>query len=365
MNVSKKRILVILLIVVYFMVYTTSVFSNDINVITLSEAKEMALKNSFEIQQAELDLKKADKARRDADESYEKLKANYFVPAQEPTVTAAREGYRTAQNAYFDQKIIYENKNKQFEYTIEKLFVGILDLDREVEILKKNLEVSLKQIEINRVMLNLGMITQDQVDASVQLYIRDDLVLKGKISMLQSNRMLLNRHLGKNLEGEIYLAEVSLTPILPTQTERETFSSISQTFLNVQQLERTIQEREKDIEWYQYNRSEKVESIRLEIKQMEINYDNVDYSLRLTLKGIYDKIDQSKKALDMASRTYETAKKTYDYDKIKLEHGMITEINFLATDISYQKAYKDFVKAGYDYFLDTRELQLAQDGIFL
>lgn len=338
----------------------------DEGILTLQQAKELALKNSNEIKEQKLNVDKADKAKRDADAAYTRIVANYFTEAQEATVTNAREGYRAALNAYTDSKTQFQNKKLSLEYDVESLYFSILNTERDLTIMGYDLRLKADLAKIERLKLELGMSTENKVsEAEIAL---DSLhsSYNGKNTGLQNSKATMNKYIGREPNVTLRLdSAVQLDFKYKITSVDETTKKALENYLAINQLERTIAEKEKDIEWYGYNQSEKVEDLNNSIKGAKISKENAEKSLKQSIANIYDKIELNQRACTNYEMSLKIAQNNNEIDKQKYELGMISTIELKISEKTLEQAKKDYSKAQYDYYLSLRELELIEKGILL
>lgn len=354
---------VILLLIVLLNASVNITYAESESSVSITEAKKMAMKYSTEVKDAELQIEIADKARRDADTAYEKLRANYYNESQRPAIRSASEGLRAAKYNLSDARQLLENKKVEAEYKVENLYLNMLNLEKEIQNMENSLSIQADLLKIERIKLNMGMTTQLRIDQQIEQYnsLKNSIVnLK---DVYQTYKWSMNRYIGRKIETPLKLHEVNLTYDKHSSNFNDSFKAASDLYLLVEQLERTINDKNKDIPVYRVEQSDVVESLELDIEKANMSIDNFEYSLKLQVKTIFDKVQLYEKRLSEAMHSYLTTKANFEIMKKQFAIGMISEADLRQSENSLEKSYNKYVKAGYDYYISIRELELIEKGI--
>lgn len=362
---KKKYITMVILITIMLGVLPVSAKAGE-GELTLAQAKDLAQKYSITVQQYQLNVDKADKAKRDADDYYSKVVANYFTEAQETMVVNAREGYRAALNAYSDTKTLNENIKTGLDYDVEALYLTIINAENELRLMEIDLRVQADLLKIERFKLELGMSTENKVK---QLGLALDALHSSYNSaniQAKNYKATMNRFIGRDADSTLKLnKDVELYLNKEVGSIDETYKKVIDKYLAIKQYERTISEKEKDKDWYGSNQSEKIENLNNTIKEAAIAKENTEKALKQSVVNIYDKISLFQRNISITKSNLGVAQKNYEFDLQKFQLGMISPIELKSSEKALEVAKKNFNKAEYDYYLALRELELAEKGIIL
>lgn len=362
---KEKHIIIAILFVLSVALCPFSAAAEEVK-INLQQAKELAQKYSITIQQHQLNLDKADKAKRDADDNYSKIVANYFTEAQETMVVNAREAYRAALNAYSDSKTLYENIKTALDYDVEALYLTILNAENELKLMEYDLRTQADLVKLERLKLELGMSTDSKV-RQVELALDSLHSAHNSANIqLQNYKATMNRLMGREPNTPLILDPVvELNFNKEIGSLEETYKKVTDNYLALKQYERIISEKEKDKDWYGYNQSDKIENLNNTIKEAKIARDNTEKALKQSVIAIYDKISMFQRNITNTQSNLEVARRNYEFDQQKYKLGMISPLELKTSEKALEVARKNYSKAEYDYFLSLRELELAEKGIIL
>ncbi len=367
---KRTKLVIAAILMIAFVISAIPVSANDLAyTMTLGEAKELALKNSPKIKQQLAGNEMADVNRRDAWINYEKARANYqntggMVEAYKEAMDGARQAYDAAINAVDDSKVILENLKKQVEYETESMYLNLLLMDSNINMMKINYDLQAKMNEVENLKLNLGMSTQFQVDEQRRKAMEMSKQLQELYNTKENLRWQFNRSLGKESTYQIELSPVAFQPI-EHGTMSEGQDAAKAAALAIEQFNRTIEDKRHDIEEKKVNASDKVEKLELEIKQYKLNLDDTEYGIDLMMKNLHEKAYLAQKSVVDNRATFDMAKKEFVSQELQYDIGMISRMVFDAARAGYEKKQADYQKAVYEYYLVAHEIKLAEEGIFL
>jgi hypothetical protein len=336
--------------------------------VTISEAKGLAVQNSPEMKQQENNNELVRVNERDTWISYEQAKAAWQnsggLDYLKSSMEVAKKAYDASVYAREDGKTILSNLKKEIEYNTESLYLTILNMESSIEMLELSYELQNKVVEIEKLKVSLGMGTQFTLDKEVRK-VRD---LQIKLQELHDNhktlRWNINRSMGRNIEAPLVLSPVAFTPTT-YNSETNTFDKALEASLAIEQFNRTVEDKAKEIEEKRYTASDKVERLNLEIKQIDLTKADTVYGMRLSVKNIYEKLLLAQKSLVNCRIAHEIAEKEFETHKLQYDLGVISKIVFDSYKITSEQTQVDYEKAVYDYYLAARKASLAEEGMFI
>jgi len=364
---KKKTAYVVLFVFSLMLIssYSTGAVTVDgTSILTLSKAKELALLYSPEIKKQEVTVELSRIAERDAEIAYEQARANYINSSMKTSVENARKTYEAAKNTLEDSKVTLENLKMKIEYDVEKLYLDILNMDNSIEIAKKNYEMQGRLVEVEKIKVQVGLSTNYSLSEKIQ-QAKDT---KRQLDTLYNSREKLawqmNRMIGRDQGALLELAPVTFSPV-EIGTQSEANEAAIQTSLTIKQFNRTIEDKNKDLEEKKTNQSDKAEKIEFEIKSTNLQKSDAEYNIKLALENAYEQMALKQSQLADYRTAYEVEKENYRHQKIKYELGLIGKIALDSSEISFEQKRTNFEKAVYDYYLSVRQIDLAEKGILI
>ncbi len=338
-------------------------------VFTLSEAKQLAVQNSPKITGRLLNDELGLVNERDAWIAYEQAKSNYQVTrgqseAAKNAMEGAKKAYDVAVYARLDGKISLENLKKQVEYETESQYFGLLNINNSIKIMEESYKMQANMSKIENVRLNLGMSTQFAVDQQRQKTMEMERQLTSLYNTKTSLKWQFNRDIGRSQEEPFELAPVTFEAV---EHENQQAGEIKakEASLAIAQYNRTVEDKNDDMQNYLDTASDKVERIKLEIKQVDVSKENTEYSIEVSMKTLHENLYLAQKKLVDSRSTYDMAKQNFEAQKVQYELGVISKLMFDAEKASYLQKQAEYEKAVYDYYLATRQVSLGENGIFM
>lgn len=338
-------------------------------VFTLSEAKEMAVKNSPKITSGLLDEELARVNERDAWVAYEQAKANYVntagkVESIKLAMEAAKKAYDAAVNARKDGAVNMDKLKMQVAHETETLYLQLLSMDNTIEMMRKNYDMQVSMARIETVKYNLGMSTQFAVDQQRQKTMEVERQLTTLNNTKTSMQWSFNRSIGRNPEQPFGLAPVTFQAV-EHEDQKGGEKKAKEELLAIEQFNRTIEDKRLEIQDKLYTASDKVEKLELEIDQLSIKIEDTEYSVSQAMKNLHEDLALTRQKLIDDRSTYDMAQKQHDAEKLQYELGMIAKIAYEATEVAFAQKKADYEQAVYDYYLATKKVSLAEQGILL
>lgn len=333
------------------------------NVLTVSQAIELAQKYSPEIEKQNVANELARVNERDAWITYEQARGAYQSNIGSKTAMEnAKKAYDAAVYANSDGKVSKENLNLKIAYDMETLYLNIISADNNIKLAEANYKLQTMAVRIEKVKLSLGLSTQYLVDQQIQ----KSMDLSRQLQSLYDSRKALgwqlNKTIGRDLDAPFELVSVTFQEV-SYDPQQESLDKAKEASLAIDQYNRTIEDKQKETEGKRATASDKVEKLELEIKQTSLLRADSEYGIKLSLKNSYDKLGIAQQKLSDYRSNYDTAKQNYDNQKIQYELGLISKIAFDTNEIALTQAQINYERAVYDYYLAAREVSLAEKGI--
>ncbi len=367
-----RRFISCLLIAVFALLIVPSVpasAESTAYVFTLTEAKELAVKNSPTITNRLLNDELAIVNERDAWIAYEQAKANYQITrglseAAKNAMDAAKKAYDAAVYARIDGKTSLDNLKKQVEFEMESLYFDLLNMGNSIKIMEENYKMLSDLCKIENIRLNLGLSTRFAVDQQKQKAMELEKQLQSLYNANITLKWQFNRNIGRLPEQPFELAPVTFNAI---EHENQQAGEIKakEASLAIDQFNRTVKDKNNEIQNYLETASDKVERIKLEIKQVGLLKEDTEYGIEMSMRILHENLYNAQKKLVDSRSTYDMAQKNYEAQGIQYNLGVISKMAYDAGNADYLQKQADYEKAVYDYYLATRKVSLGESGIFM
>ncbi|MDD4049178.1 MAG: TolC family protein [Clostridia bacterium] len=271
-----------------------------------------------------------------------------------------KEGF---EDGYDDALRIRKDADKKISFGVEKLYLSMLSLQDFIVVQKDNVSLQQRLREIEEIKYQNGLSTAVDV-AKASQKVRDE---EERLNDLKNTYVLLtyqmNRNIGREWDAPLVLAPTVFDPVEIGDIE-EVYEKALEASLEVEQYNRTIHDKEHDI-IKNKRHSDVVNKIKLQIQDTELKLEQTKYNIQNTLEGLRYQYRNAQKMVVNKTNKYGTTKVEYEQAKVLCKQEMGLQVQLEGSELLMKKAKSEYLKALYDYYLATRELQIAQDGIFL
>jgi len=285
------------------------------------------------------------------------------LPASEEPSNMLRKQWRATNYAYEDMDKTIRDAEKILEFNVEKMYFGLLDMERTIALNTKNLDLLGIQLKIERLKRELGYSTElDEKNIALQY----DLLYK-TLESLKNNRQIIvwqmNDLLGRDAKSELILQAEPITPQPFKYNYEELLSKTLENSLQVVQKEREIRDYATDVR--KESNSNRRSSLLVSQDIAELELVDLKESIKTSVKALLDEMDASYKTWENKALEKNKAEITFRNDKIKHELGMISELQYLFSEASYLKASYDELTAAQAWYIAKHKADLSAEGIVL
>ncbi|WP_372995804.1 TolC family protein [Lutispora sp.] len=316
-------------------------------ILTLQEAKELALKNNkqYKVQDSYINQKK---------EAYVNLSARYSGGAKGSN-TAEKAGNRItsildldrAFNAVELEKFKKNDIKWQSDYDVTQAYYGVMKAKYELDDAKRNMELVNKNLEIAKIKLEFGMITKTDLSKVENEYKTAQTNYSTKLSSLKNAMTTLSKEIGKELDINIDDIDMSISipntaPIDLEKIKQDNLNNNTSFFNLKQELElaktrKSMTQQEYD-DYLDKNRS-KNDNVSQKFDDMiydaNRDYDNTLYQYDKSMKELDISLQAQLAAITTMTDTIanlrkslENQKTTFAQSKIRYENGDISKIEY-------------------------------------
>lgn len=281
----------------------------------------------------------------------------------EGSTKALKKVLENSKDALADTKRAKEDTIKQVELTVEQLYTAILTMEDQVEFLKKNCQYYDKLIKIEETKKELGL--SSEVDLNkVYTQAKD---MNNKYTQLQASlkisKMQLNDIMGRKLEYNLKLTPFIVGPVTPHGEVKDLTDKALENTATIGQQQRDINDMKDDLDDLSDSNEEEVQ--KAQINQAKLNFEKTKVDITNGIKSLMADLEAKEKDYRLKHSEFAIAKQNYEHDKVRYELGTISQIQYQASELSYQEKLNAYTKASYDYFINRQKLNLASEGIML
>lgn len=281
----------------------------------------------------------------------------------EGSTKAMKKVLEKSKDAVADTKRAKEDTIKQVELTVEQLYTAILAMEDQVELLKRNCQYYDKLIKIEETKRELGL--SSEVDLN-KVYTQDK-DINNKYTQLQDSlklsKMQLNDIMGRPLGYNLKLTPFIVGPVTPHGEVNELTEKALGNTATIGQQQRDIYDMKDDLDDLSDSNEEEVQ--KAQINQAKLNLEKTKVDITNGIKSLMADLEAKEKDYKLKHSEFAIAKQNYEHDKVRYGLGTISQIQYQASELTYQEKLNAYTKASYDYFINRQKLKLASEGIML
>lgn len=321
--------------------------TNSDKVLTLEEAKQIALDNDTQYKQQQSYI---DQAAENYDDVYDiysgKDKANYKSIALKSKEYVSRK--MTIEKAAFAvEQAIFKKDNikKTSDYNVTSAYYDAASKKLALDDAKTDMDLSEKQYNVAKVKFDQGLITKNVLTQTENAYKTTQTAYNKAFADMQNSMQTLGNEIGETLD--VFNVELDTTFTVPDISTlnlnriKSDYMNYSETLFGLRgQLE--LMDTQLDLTQEQYDHyfdkvkhmSEEVENDFNELlTNAKRDYDDAKYaleeaekSLDSNLSSLYSGINNLKESLENLKKNVESAKVTLDENKLKYDLGLISAL---------------------------------------
>lgn len=402
-NIIKGFSLLLTILFLLLSINITAYASDEVNIIDLKLAKELAVKNSRSMKNVELTVEKAKYNEYKAGSEYEKvaysgyytLLNEYFILQQRlaegdlsvqtritalekemdkaratmnaDTINTANllDKYEEAQAAYDDKVRAQEDFEKELEYQVEQLYTNILQTEAQIKLLQQTYDQKITLLNYERIKKEIGasdadidelVVEASNVSKSLKL-LRDKL----KVSKRQFNDLM-----GRVPEQPLQLVDFEVVITYQTPTYDDLLSKLTKNSAKIPQLQRDIEKQKGDLNDANVEDDSNTQKlVEIGIEEKELALEEEKLKLNNSVSDLIAELNSTQETYRLAEISLNSAKNAFGREQKKFEIGVISKLQLMNSAIKYQESINDRNLAGYEYSLARQAVALAELGILM
>lgn len=327
--------------------FTVAADSKDDNILTLEEAKQIALNNDvqYKLQQSYIQQKSEDYE--DIYDIYSRgPRDNYksIVERAEAEV-AYKMNIERAASAIRQEIFLRNDLKRKSNYEVTTAYYDVIKANYTLEDKKRAMDLAKKDVDIAKIQQEQGIITSSTLSQIQNAYASSQADYNKAFAELQNCMAALSKTIGKNLD--VFNNKIDMTLTLPDMTEldlnkiKEDYMKKSADFYSLSEA-LDMAEYQQQLTEDKYTYYEKRLPIRNATIETALNnmmdkanrdYDNAKYKyseaekgLDVTLNNLYTGINTIQESVKTLQKNLEDTRTTVEQNKLKYELGLIARI---------------------------------------
>ncbi|SHK39807.1 TolC family protein [Desulforamulus aeronauticus] len=359
----------------------TTTTATVVPIITLEQARGLAIENSRTLQKHESNVKKTKYQQQQAEyqlneaiDRYNSIGSkldedNYSnsildqLDSQSEKIESASDSIDNAEDSYNDAVKEENNYQKQLGYLVEEFYTTILN--QEADLAKLNKEYELKEyfLNVERKKLGLGSSSQYKVDELVAGVKQLNKNIIEQTNNIKTKKGQLNDMMGRGYDEELQLASFEVPVTLEIPEYERLLSDVTYSYTRLSQLKRDLNNSKEDYKDEDDYYKSLILSQEIKAKELEL----VDET-----NGLYEKVNNmltdaksKQENYQLILTNFRNAQRSYEWDKKRYELGQISKQAFLESELSFLNMQNQKISAAYALYLAQGSLKLAAEGIVM
>lgn len=352
----KKRstaLAVLLSVAMIFSGITAFADTDGDNVLTLEEAKRIALDNDvqFKLQQSYIQQKSEDYE--DIYDIYSRgPKDNYNSVVERAEAEVEYKMVIESAASAVRQEIFKRNDLKRkSDYEVTKAYYDVMKANYSLDDAERAMALAEKELKIAKIKFELGLIAKNDLSQFENAYKSSQIEYNDAFSKLQNSMAALSRSIGKHLD--VFNDKIDMTISMP-DVEALDLNKIKEDYMKknpdyyalseaLDLAEYKQQLTEEKYDYYEKrlpHRSTKIEDALNDMKyKADRDYNNARYqyeeaekALDVMLNSLYTGVNALAEKVEVLQKSLDTAKTAYENNKLRFEAGLISEIELAKSE---------------------------------
>ncbi|MBF7081565.1 TolC family protein [Desulfallas sp. Bu1-1] len=322
--------------------------------LTLDDAINSALKNSFKIQQAKLDVDRAEKVRDAAWDNHRYMLSKTWVPTEQAFMSLPGTDDDSlfqalaADRAAFIQKKTYEISQDAINIQVTQSYYDIIKKQQNLDAAKLTLEIAERAYNQAKIKNEVGMVTSTTVQAKKTELEGAKSALEFARSDLENAYRALNKIMGKDNDFRPKL----VTPVEFEKLEIPSLDAEIIRAMNPDQNPYLWSKKEGyELQKYAWTYTQPEEAGKVDIDKARLSYDEARVETRKKMKELYDSLKTLEISYESATQALATAELGLKNAQALYDSGMITKDDLLNSQMAIVKAEGDLLNIKINYNL--------------
>jgi hypothetical protein len=350
MRKTCKALALTLSMIMLFSTFTAAGDSGGKTILTLEEAKELALKDDtqYKVQQSYIEQKKEDY--QDLLDKTMSTKGSSIVEKTAHYVS----NKLLIDNAFYAWQLEIFKKNdikRKSDYDVTIAYYNVMKAKYPLDDAKRAMDLAEKDLDIAKIKLEHDIITKTELSQFENAYKSAKTEYDTTFSQLEDTMESLSKEIGKTLDvnnDDVNMAirmpdiaSIDLVKIREDYLKNSTDFYSLNTSLSIAKYQKLLVE--DKYEEYQDDKGRMSDSIEDGfadlIYEASVDYDNAQYkydelvkALDISLNSQYTGIISTKETIENLKKTVENTRETFKNSKLKYDFGLIAEIELLKSE---------------------------------
>ncbi|MFZ7101902.1 MAG: hypothetical protein ACOWWO_04470 [Peptococcaceae bacterium] len=279
-------------------------------------------------------------------------------------VKQLREEQENAEYVLTDLKRMREDAEKQIKQTVTLLVLETIKLQDGINLLEKTYDQYLKMANVERIKRSSGLTAQTDVDKIAVAasdygkklkYARENLrILKGKI----------NDYTGRNIDAPLEIVKYHIDEhIMPPPSFAAIIDQVVDNTYEFQRIDRDIEDLEDEIADISGSNEKTIK--KDEVAKTKLAKEEKEVEVKNKLKEILANYREKQQGYRLAKIDAAAGEREYNWDQLRYQAQLISKLMLTGSELKYLQALNTSAAAGYDFELVKRELELAEQGVFM
>ncbi|OWZ83340.1 stalk domain-containing protein [Natranaerobius trueperi] len=262
-----------------------------------------------------------------------------------------------------------EKGQKELQFAVESMYVGLLMLDKQLESLNIDYANAKRDLDEEIARKEIGLSTGLNVD-TLEMQKNE---VKNNLESVKNERENLQRELktfiGIPIDDSIYLESIEPSIDSFNVNIDDTIDYALNDGVEIRLKEKKVDHEEDNLDWMEEqhgSNSEEYDMKRYELEQAEIEKEMIEEDIEKKAYSSYNSFKEAMNDVELAKEALELQKEAVNVDEIRFQNGMISETEYLNSMTEPIQTKNLYEMARLQAYLAKRELlMLDEHGIMV
>lgn len=346
-------------------------------ILTLEEAKKIALENDTQYKIQDSYVKEKKDNYNDAADRYTGNSKGSNVAEKSANRINSLVNLDNAYNAIEIEEFNKQDLKRKSDYSVTIAYYGVMKAKYALDNASRAMGLAKKDLEVGNIQLGIGMITKATLSQLENAYKASQVTYNSALSDYENSMLTLGNEIGKALDTNLYDIDMTIgipiTATLDLQKLKADNLKNNSSYFGLKNAFDAAKYRKAlvDQEYEDYRDSvHKVNSdiadkfddmendAHRDYNDAEYQYNEAIKALELNLKGQLAGIASLQESIDTIRKSFENANTTFKNDKIKYDLGLISRITLEKSEAAFKDVQNQLQTAIVN--LNSQYLSLTQ-----
>jgi outer membrane protein TolC len=285
------------------------------------------------------------------------------MEAQSKKISSSESNIKNAETNYADAIKSKADLEKQLQFDVDQLYVAVLNQEAALSIANKEYERELDLLHVEKVRLQLGRSSRQQVDQLADHVAGFERKIIEQAEAVKTKKRQLNDLMGRGDDDELKLVPFDLPETAEVFDYDHLLSKALQQNPGLEKIRRELaqygdelNDLDREDDYYEYRLK------ALDIEEKKLQLADEEKKLKERINNLIADLEAKQYAYHLSLISYENAVKVFQLDQKRFEMGL-SKLTLRQSELNCLNAQNRKNVAGYAFYLAEAAIRLAEEGI--